>query len=165
MSSLGSSLGRDFRWLWSGNAAGNLADGVALVGVMEFAADHAVISVVDATQTLGVGPTGNGVSPAASSLGGLLASFSTARMRQALGHGVLVPGALALGAITMLGLFLTTGPYVAGPIASTAGLAAPFGIAGLVLAGCAASTARLLGSEPHLAGRPAPTRQRIGDRP
>jgi predicted MFS family arabinose efflux permease len=155
---------------------------------------------------------------AVSSLGGLLASFSTARMRQALGYGLLVPGALALGAITMLGLFLTTSPYVAalllaayifhvtawnicvvslrqrlvpddmrgrqnslfklsgliglavgaaiaGPAASTAGLAAPFGIAGLVFAGCAAYTARLLSSEPDLAGRPAPARQRIGSRP
>jgi len=26
-------LGRDFRWLWSGNAAGNLADGIAFVAI------------------------------------------------------------------------------------------------------------------------------------
>lgn len=27
------SLGRDFRWLWSGNAAGNMADGIAFVAI------------------------------------------------------------------------------------------------------------------------------------
>src|SRR6476619_7853912 len=28
-----SSLGRGFRWLWTGNAAGNMADGVAFVAI------------------------------------------------------------------------------------------------------------------------------------
>ena len=161
------------------------------------------ILVLYATDTLGVSPTGYGVILAVSSLGGLLASTSTAKMRQSLGYRLLVPGALALGAITMLGLYFTTNSYVAalllaayifhvtvwnicvvslrqrlvpesmrgrqnslfklsgltglvvgaaiaGPIASTAGLATPFGIAGLIFVACAAYTAWLLDSEPEL---------------
>ncbi len=159
------------------------------------------IIVLYATDTLGVSPTGYGVILAVSSLGGLLASFSTARMRQVLGYRLLVPAALALGSITMLGLFLTTSPYVAaallaayifhvtvwsicvvslrqqlvpdglrgrlnslfklsgliglvlgaavaGPLASLAGLAVPFGIAALIFGGCAAYTAWLLNAGP-----------------
>ena len=45
---------------------------------------------------------------------------------------------------------LVVGAGVAGPIASAGGLAAPFGIAGLVFAGCAAYTAWLLKIEPEL---------------
>ena len=157
-----------------------------------------------ATDTLGVNPTGYGVILAVSSLGGLLASTSTATMRQALGYRLLVPGALALGAVTMLGLYfpptphgpaplpaayifhvtvwnicvvslrqrlvpdamrgrqnslfklsgligLVVGAAIAGPIAAAAGLATPFGVAGLIFVGCAAYTAWLLGSEPDLA--------------
>lgn len=168
------------------------------------------ILVLYATQTLDVGPTGYGVILAVSSLGGLLASSVTATMRQALGYRLLVPGALALGALTMLALFVTTSPYVAapllagyifhatvwnicvvslrqrlvptdmrgrqnslfklsgliglvagaaiaGPLASTAGLGAPFGIAGLVFTGCAAYTAWLLSSEPEPGSRVAVT--------
>lgn len=57
--------------------------------------------------------TGYGVFIAVSSLAGFLSSFSTAKIRQALGYRLLVPCALALGAGTMLGLFFTTSPYVA----------------------------------------------------
>ncbi len=71
------------------------------------------IIVLYATQTLGVDSTGYGVILAVSSLGGLLASFSAAKMRAALGYRLVIPGALALGAITMTGLFFTTSPYVA----------------------------------------------------
>ena len=72
------------------------------------------IIVLYATETLDVSPTGYGVILAVSSLGGLVASFSTAKMRQIVGYRFLVPGALALGAITMIGLFFTTNPYIAG---------------------------------------------------
>lgn len=161
------------------------------------------IIVLYATDILDVSPTGYGVILAVSSLGGLLASVSTAKMRQVVGYRLLVPGALALGAITMFGLFFTTSPYVAGlllaayifhvtvwnicvvslrlrlvpdemrgrqnslfklsglvglvvgaaiagPIASAAGLAAPFGIAGLIFVGCTAYMAWLLNTEPEL---------------
>ena len=168
------------------------------------------IIVLYATDTLGVDATGYGVILAVSSLGGLVASTSTARMRQALGYRLLVPGALGLGAVTMLGLYVTTSPYVAavllaayifhatvwnicvvslrqrlvpdamrgrqnslfklsgliglvvgasiaGPMATAAGLAAPFGIAGLIFLGCTAYTAWLFRSEPDLATRAALT--------
>ncbi len=168
------------------------------------------IIVLYATDTLGVDATGYGVILAVSSLGGLVASTSTATMRQALGYRLLVPGALGLGAVTMLGLYVTTSPYVAavllaayifhatvwnicvvslrqrlvpdamrgrqnslfklsgliglvvgasiaGPMATAAGLAAPFGIAGLIFVGCTAYTAWLLRSEPDPATRVALT--------
>lgn len=205
--------------MWRDAAAGaswirrqQLLLGLAITGGLASVAYMMTFSIIVlyATETLGVDPTGYGVILAVSSLGGLLASFSTAKMRQALGYRLLVPGALALGAITMLGLFFTTNPYfaalllaayifhvttwnicvvslrqrlvpddmrgrqnslfklsgliglvvgaaIAGPIASAAGLATPFGIAGLIFGGCTAYTAWLLNSEPDLEGRLATT--------
>ena len=198
--------------MWRDAAAGatwirgqRLLLGLAITGGLASVAYMMTFSIIVlyATDTLGVSPTGYGVILAVSSLGGLLASFSTAKMRQLLGYRLLIPGALALGAITMLGLFITTSPYVAGlllaayilhvtvwnicvvslrqrlvpddmrgrqnslfklsglvglvvgagiagPIASTAGLATPFGIAGLIFVGCAAYTAWLLNTDPEL---------------
>lgn len=184
--------------------------GLAITGGLASVAYMMTFSIIVlyATETLDVSPTGYGVLLAVSSLGGLLASFSTARMRQIVGYRFLVPGALALGAITMIGLFFTTNPYIAGlllaayifhvtvwnilvvslrqrlvpdemrgrqnslfklsgliglvvgaaiagPIANTSGLATPFGIAGLIFVGCAAYTAWLLSTEPHLENGPA----------
>lgn len=205
--------------MWRDAAAGatwirgeQLLLGLAITGGLASVAYMMTFSIIVlyATDTLGVSPAGYGVILAVSSLGGLLASTSTAKMRQALGYRLLVPGALALGAISMLGLYFTTSPYVAalllaayifhatvwnicvvslrqqlvhdamrgrqnslfklsgliglvvgaavaGPIASAAGLATPFGIAGLIFVGCAAYTAWLLDSDPELASRLAVT--------
>jgi hypothetical protein len=52
---------------------------------------------------------------------------------------------------------LVVGAGIAGPIASTAGLATPFGLAGLIFAGCAAYTSRLLKAELEMANRLAVT--------
>ena len=201
--------------MWRDAAAGatwirsqQLLLGLAITGGLASVAYMMTFSIIVlyATETLGVTSTGYGLILAVSSLGGLLASASTARMRQFLGYRLLVPGALALGSITMLGLFFTTSPYVAavllaayifhvtawnicvvslrqrlvpddmrgrqnslfklsgliglvvgaaiaGPIASTAGLATPFGIAGLIFGGCTAYTAWLLTSDPDVASR------------
>jgi predicted MFS family arabinose efflux permease len=205
--------------MWRDAAAGaswirgqQLLLGLAITGGLASVAYMMTFSIIVlyATDTLDITSTGYGVILAVSSLGGLLASFSTAKMRQVLGYRVLVPCALALGAITMLGLFFTTNPYVAalllaayifhvtawnicvvslrqrlvpddmrgrqnslfklsgliglvvgaaiaGPIASAAGLATPFGIAGLIFCGCTAYTAWLLNSAPGLANRLAAT--------
>ncbi len=78
-------------------------------------------------------------------------------MRDGVGYRWVIPGSLALGAATMIGLYFTTSPHlaahlqaagIAGPIAEGAGLAAPFGIAGLILMGCVGYTAWLLRVEP-----------------
>lgn len=203
--------------MWRDAAAGarwirgqQLLLGLAITGGLASVAYMMTFSIIVlyATDTLGVDPAGYGIILAVSSLGGLLASTSTATMRQALGYRLLVPGALSLGAITMLGLYFTTNPLIAaillaayifhvtvwnicvvslrqrlvpdvmrgrqnslfklsgliglvigaaiaGPIASAAGLAAPFGIAGLIFVGCAVYTASLLDSEPELSTPPA----------
>ena len=75
--------------------------GLAITGGLASVAYMMTFSIIVlyATQRLDVDPTGYGLILAVSSLGGLLASFSTAKMRQALGYGLLVPGALALGAV------------------------------------------------------------------
>lgn len=108
--------------MWRDAAAGaswvrsqRLLLGLAITGGLASVAYMMTFSIIVlyATDTLGVSPTGYGVILAVSSLGGLLASFSAAKMRQVVGYRLLVPGALALGAITMLGLFFTTSPYVA----------------------------------------------------
>ncbi|MBS2937242.1 MFS transporter [Nocardioides sp. J2M5] len=108
--------------MWRDAAAGatwirgqQLLLGLAVTGGLASVAYMMTFSIIVlyATDTLGVTPAGYGLILAVSSLGGLLASTSTARMRQALGYRLLVPGALALGAITMLGLYVTTSPYVA----------------------------------------------------
>jgi MFS family permease len=205
--------------MWRDAAAGatwirgqQLLLGLAITGGLASVAYMMTFSIIVlyATETLGVDSTGYGVILAVSSLGGLLASVSAAKMKAVLGYRLLVPGALFLGAITMIGLFFTTSPYVAalllaayifhvtvwnicvvslrqrlvpddmrgrqnslfklsglvglvvgagiaGPIASTAGLATPFGLAGLIFAGCAAYTSRLLKAELEMANRLAVT--------
>jgi MFS family permease len=205
--------------MWRDAAAGatwirgqQLLLGLAITGGLASVAYMMTFSIIVlyATETLGVDSTGYGVILAVSSLGGLLASVSAAKMKAVFGYRLLVPGALLLGAITMIGLFFTTSPYVAalllaayifhvtvwnicvvslrqrlvpddmrgrqnslfklsglvglvvgagiaGPIASTAGLATPFGLAGLIFAGCAAYTSRLLKAELEMASRLAVT--------
>ncbi|CAB4917410.1 unannotated protein [freshwater metagenome] len=64
-----SSLGRDFRWLWSGNAAGNLGDGVAFVAIPLVAT------------SLTTNPT---------SIAGLALTYSAARMLLVVPVGVVV---------------------------------------------------------------------------
>ena len=71
------------------------------------------IIVLYATETLGVTPVGYGWILAVSSLGGLLASFSTAKMRRV--SRVQAPGPVRPrpGRDHDAGLFLTASPYVA----------------------------------------------------
>lgn len=162
------------------------------------------ILVLYATDLLRVDSTGYGVILAVSSLGGLLGSQTAARLRAAFGYRWVIPVALALGAATMGGLYLTQSPIVAalllagyilhvtvfsicavslrqrlvpkhlrgrqnslfklsgliglvlgaavaGPIADTAGLDAPFGIAACIFAICVVCTARLLTKDSQLA--------------
>lgn len=204
----GASTGRPS--LWREAAAGalwirgqRLLLGLAVTGGLASVAYMMTFSIIVlyATEVLGLSSTGYGLVLAGSSLGGLLAATSTAAVRQVVGYRFLVPGALALGAITMGGLALTTSPYVAavllaayifhvtvwnicvvslrqrlvpddlrgrqnsllklsgllglvvgaaiaGPLASAAGLATPFGVAAVIFTGCAAYTARLLRDEP-----------------
>lgn len=163
------------------------------------------ILVLYATDVLRVDSTGYGVILAVSSIGGLLGSLTAARLRSAFGYQRVIPVALALGAATMGGLYLTQRPIVAalllagyilhatvwnicavslrqrlvpehlrgrqnslfglsgliglvlgaavaGPIADTAGLHAPFGIAACIFAICVFYTAWLLTKDPQLAG-------------
>jgi predicted MFS family arabinose efflux permease len=202
--------------MWRDAAAGTtwirsqpLLLGLAITGGLASVAYMMTFSIIVlyATEILGLSPTGYGVILAVSSLGGLLASFSTAKMRQVVGYRFLVPGALALGAITMVGLFFTTSAYVAGlllaayifhvtawnicvvslrqrlvpdemrgrqnslfklsglvglvlgaamagPVVSAAGLATPFGMAGLIFVGCAAYMGWLLNSAAEV-GKPS----------
>lgn len=182
-----------------------LLSGLAITGGLASVAYMMTFSIIVlfATDTLGVDSTGYGVILAVSSLGGLLASFTAAGMREAVGYRWVIPGALALGAVTMIGLYFTTNPYVAalllaayifhatvwnicavtlrqrlvpehmrgrqnslfklsgliglvigagiaGPIADAAGLALPFGIAGLIFVACVPYTGWLLRVEPEL---------------
>lgn len=108
--------------MWRDAAAGaawvrgqRLLLGLAITGGLASVAYMATFSilVLYASDVLEVTSTGYGAILAVSSLGGLAASVSTARMRAAVGYRVLVPAALALGALTMLGLALTSDPYVA----------------------------------------------------
>jgi len=71
------------------------------------------ILVLYATDLLRVDSTGYGVILAVSSLGGLLGSLTAARLRAAFGYQWVIPVALALGAATMGGLYLTQSPIVA----------------------------------------------------
>jgi len=165
------------------------------------------ILVLYATDLLDVDPTGYGLILATSSLGGLLGSATAARLRAELGYQWVIPGALALGAATMAGLYFTEnaiiaalllaayilhvtvwnicavslrqrlvppqlrgrqnslfklagligfvlGAAVAGPIADTAGLAAPFGTAAVIFAGCVVYTGWLFGNHPGFAEEP-----------
>jgi predicted MFS family arabinose efflux permease len=162
------------------------------------------ILVLYATDLLRVDSTGYGVILAVSSLGGLLGSLTAATLRAAVGYRWVIPGALALGAATMGGLYLTRSPIVAalllagyilhatvfticavalrqrlvpeqlrgrqnslfklsvlivlvvgaavaGPIADTAGLNAPFGIAACIFAVDVLYTAWLLTKDSQLA--------------
>lgn len=166
------------------------------------------ILVLYATEILDLTATGYGVVLAVSSLGGLLASWATAGLRSTFGYRGVIPSALLLGSITMLGLSLSSDAYVAatllaayifhvtawnicavtlrqrlvpeplrgrqnslsklsgliglvigaaiaGPVATAGGLQLPFGVAGLVFAGCAAYMAWNLRVEPDPSTPPA----------
>lgn len=52
---------------------------------------------------------------------------------------------------------LVVGAAIAGPLASAAGLAIPFGVAGVIFGGCTAYTAWLLRTDPALDGEPVGT--------
>lgn len=84
--------------------------GLALVGYMlSFS-----ILVLFAEERLGLGGTGYGLLLASSAFGGLLGAFFAARLRRRLGYRWTIAASLALGALTLGGLSLTTNPIVAG---------------------------------------------------
>ncbi len=92
-----------------------LLGGLAITGGLASVAYMMTFSilVLFARDVLDLGATGYGAILAASSLGGLLGSAVAAPLRAALGYGVVIPGALAIGAATMTGLYFTTDAYVA----------------------------------------------------
>lgn len=71
------------------------------------------ILVLYSKETLGLSSTGYGVLLAISAVGGLLGSIIAAPLRQRIGYRWLIPTSLAIGSITMIGLFLTTNTYAA----------------------------------------------------
>ncbi|MBF4457844.1 MFS transporter [Pseudoclavibacter sp. VKM Ac-2867] len=99
-------------WLARHRVVGSLAliGALASVGYMlPFS-----ILVLFAEERLGLDSTGYGLLLAASALGGLLGSFLAARLRTWLGYRWTIVASLALGALTLGGLCLTTKPIVAG---------------------------------------------------
>lgn len=71
------------------------------------------ILVLYATDLLALDAPGYGLLLAVSSLGGLLGSLVAAKLRASFGYQRVIPGALALGAVTMGGLYLTENAIVA----------------------------------------------------
>lgn len=99
-------------WLARHRVVGSLAliGALASVGYMlPFS-----ILVLFAEERLGLDSTGYGLLLAASALGGLLGSFLAAWLRTWLGYRWTIVASLALGALTLGGLCLTTNPVVAG---------------------------------------------------
>lgn len=173
-----------------------LTTGFASVGyMMTFS-----ILVLYCGQVLGLNSTGYGLILAFSAVGGLLGSLIAAPLRDRTGYRWTIPASLAVGSATMIGLFITSNPYVAalllaayvmhvtvwnvgavslrqrltpagmrgrinslfklagliglligagvaGPLAGL-DLSIPFGIAGLIFAGCVAYTSVLTRKQP-----------------
>lgn len=92
-----------------------LLGGLAITGGLASVAYMMTFSilVLFARDNLNLDATGYGAILAASSLGGLLGSVVAAPMRASLGYRWVIPGALALGAATMFGLYVTTNVYLA----------------------------------------------------
>lgn len=196
---------RDQRLLRGLAATGGLA---SVAYMMTFS-----ILVLFAQDVLDLSPAGYGVILAFSALGGLLGAFVAPGLRTVLGYRWAIPGSLALGMATMLGLYFTTNEYVAalllagyifhatvwnicslslrqrlvpehmrgrqnslfklsgliglvmgaavaGPLADAAGLAAPFGVAGLMFGAGAVYTAIVLRAEPGPPTAGTPPRRR-----
>lgn len=89
--------------------------GLALIGALASAGYMLPFSVLVlvANDRLGLDGTGYGLLLAFSALGGLLGSFSTPRLRARLGYRWTIVCALALGALALGGLAVTTQPFVA----------------------------------------------------
>ena len=99
-------------WLRQHRVLGGIAviGGIASVGyMMPFA-----VLVLYAGDRLGLDAAGYGVLLAASALGGVLGAVVAAGIRARLGYGWTIAASLALGALTMLGLALTTSAIAAG---------------------------------------------------
>ncbi|MGP5220759.1 MFS transporter [Arthrobacter rhombi] len=99
-------------WLVRHRVVGSLAliGGLASVGYMlPFS-----ILVLFAEQRLGLDGAGYGLLLAFSAFGGLVGSFVASRLRMAIGYRWTILASLALGALTLAGLALTTEPIVAG---------------------------------------------------
>lgn len=132
------------RWL-SGH---RLLGGLAVVGAVANLAYMVPFSVLVlwAREVLGLGATGYGVLLAVSALGGLVGSFAAAPVRERLGYPATIIGALLLGVATMVGLWLTTSPWVAG------GLLAAYILHAVVWGICVAALRQRLVPD-HLRGR------------
>ncbi|MEU4570317.1 MFS transporter [Micromonospora sp. NPDC023956] len=99
-------------WLARHRVVGSLAlfGALASVGYMlPFS-----ILVLFAQERLELDGAGYGLLLAFSALGGLLGSFLAPRLRPRLGYRWTIVASLALGALTLAGLALTTNPFVAG---------------------------------------------------
>lgn len=90
--------------------------GLALVGALASVGYMLSFSILVllAEERLGLGGTGYGLLLASSAFGGLLGAFFAARLRRRLGYRWTIAASLALGALTLGGLSLTTNPIVAG---------------------------------------------------
>ncbi len=97
-------------------ARNRVVGGLALIGALASVGYMLPFSilVLFAEERLGLDSTGYGLLLAASALGGLLGSFLAARLRAWLGYRWVIVASLALGALTLGGLCLTTNPIVAG---------------------------------------------------
>lgn len=101
-------------WLAHHRAVGSLAlvGALASVGYMlPFS-----ILVLIARERLGLDGAGYGLLLAFSALGGLLGSFLGPRLRRRWGYRWTIIASLALAALTLAGLALTTSPFVAGSL-------------------------------------------------
>lgn len=100
------------RWLRRHRLLGGLA-AVGAVANLAYIVPFSVL-VLWAREDLGLGAAGYGVFLAVSALGGLVGSFVAAPVRERMGYGPTIFGALLLGSATMAGLWLTTSPWWAG---------------------------------------------------
>lgn len=99
-------------WLARHRVVGSLAliGALASVGYMlPFS-----ILVLFAEERLGLNGAGYGVLLACSALGGLLGTFIAPRLRERIGYRWTIVASIALGAVTLVGLALSTDPVVAG---------------------------------------------------
>ncbi len=71
------------------------------------------VLVLYAGEVLRLDPTGYGVLLAVSALGGLVGSVIAAPLRRLIGYRWILTSSLALGSVTMFGLFLTANPLLA----------------------------------------------------
>ena len=114
-------IAEGLRWLWAHRLIRTLAIMLGAWNLVESAI--MAVFVLFTLEVLGLRPTGYGVLLTTGALGGLLGSLIATRVIDRLGHARALMATVALGAVTYVGIALTSSAVVVGALFALVGVA------------------------------------------